>query len=212
MVEETRRPLTAQERSILESLSRPASSGGAPFAAFLTFMVTLGLLLIVLPDSWQLGFRSLAPAGVALVFAVVVYLRARRQLRGNVWYQRIARDLQGGAAAVTTYHVTDAISVEEFEDEGSQYYLLLKDGRVLFLAGQYLYEPEEEKRFPSTLVSVVRAPESGTVLDLTTSGESVPVSARLEPFSPADHREGRVPEDGTLVDLDFDAVRSRRFG
>jgi hypothetical protein len=53
-----------------------------------------------------------------------------------------AADLAAGVATLTTYEATDALRVEEFEDEGSQYYLKLADGRVLFLAGQYLYEYE----------------------------------------------------------------------
>ncbi|HEV8357684.1 MAG TPA: hypothetical protein VGQ17_13105 [Gemmatimonadales bacterium] len=53
-----------------------------------------------------------------------------------------------------TYVVQDAVAVEEAEDEGLSFYLLLDDGRTLFLSGQYLYDPAAQG-FPG---SVSRSP------------------------------------------------------
>ena len=207
-VEETRRPLTPQEHAILVGLRRAPASGGARFGGLLAFLVTLGSLLIVAPGSRQHGVRSLVPVIIAGVVGAAVFFRLRRAGRRDPWYQQLDQDLQEGIATVTTYHVTDAISVEEIEDEGSQYYLLLQDDRVLFLAGQYLYEPEEEGRFPCTLVSVVRAPHTGTVLDFQCAGTPVAVSSRREPFSAEQHRHGSVPDDGAVLEVDFESIRS----
>jgi hypothetical protein len=210
MVEETTRGLTREERSVLEGLRRPATSGGARFGGLITFLVTLGALLTVTPASWRYGVRSLAPVAVALLLGVGVFYHLRRRQRADVWYRRAEQDLEGGVATVTTYHVVDAINVEESEDEGSQYYLLLDDGRVLFLSGQYLYEAEEEERFPNARITVVRTPATATVLDLRCEGASLSVSTRLQPFTASDHREGRVPDDGALLDVSFESLRAGR--
>ena len=55
-----------------------------------------------------------------------------------------------------------AFAVEEFEDEGSHYFVDLTDNRVLFLSGQYLYdyEPLEdaEETFCGISMSLVQGP------------------------------------------------------
>ena len=97
--------------------------------------------------------------------------------------------------------------VEEFEDEGSSYYLKLDDGSVLFLSGQYLYEYEDQGSFPSTRVAVTRAPESKIVLDIECLGQPLPVRAQRPPFTREDHLNGAVPEDGALLAVDFEILR-----
>src|SRR5262245_42762130 len=207
-MDETSRPLTAHERQILEGL-RASQPRRARFGAFLTFLVALGVLLILAPASWQVGVRSLAPVVVALLVALVVFVRSRRSARRSDWLARIGRDLDGGVAGVTTYHVVDAVQVEESEDEGSSYYLKLSDGRVAFLSGQYLYEGEDAGTFPSSVVSVVRAPHSQIVFDIQSEGSALPASGRLPSFTTAEYDEGRVPEDGALVAVDFESLRAR---
>ncbi len=98
--------------------------------------------------------------------------------------------------------MVDAIRVEEAEDEGSQYYLKLGDGRVAFLAGQYLYELEEDGAFPCRVVTVTRAPHSSVVLDAACTGEALAPSATRPPFSEEEYRRG-TPADGALLEADF---------
>jgi hypothetical protein len=76
------------------------------------------------------------PVVVAFVFSGAVFLWVRRRKAARPWYRRIEEDLESSFAKVTTCFVTDAINVEEFEDEGSHYYLLLEDGPVVFPAGR----------------------------------------------------------------------------
>ena len=68
-----------------------------------------------------------------------------------------------------------AFQVEEFEDEGCQYFIELKNGSVLFLCGQYLYDYEpadgrfEARRprtFPCTEFTLLRHKETGDILDV----------------------------------------------
>jgi membrane protein implicated in regulation of membrane protease activity len=208
-MDETTRPLTPDERRMLERLRTARPQGGAGFAAFLAFIVTLGVLLIVSPASWQVGPLSLSPVAAALVVAVYVYRRMQRSPREGDRQARIARDLLGGVARVVTYRVSDALQVEEAEDEGSSYYLKLDDGRVAFLSGQYLYDAEEDGTFPSTVVSVVRAPHTDIVFDLRCEGTAMGPAPQLPAFTTADWDQGRVPNDGALVDVDFEALRRR---
>ena len=151
--------------------------------------------------------RSLAPALLALIVGAFVFLRLQRSPTRVAWLERVARDLDGGVARVSTYRVRDAVQVEESEDEGSQYYLLLDDGRVVFLAGQYLYEPEEDGSFPSSVVSVVRAPHTNIVFDIRCEGTPLRPSKVRSPFTTADYDNARVPEDGALVAVSFDTLR-----
>jgi membrane protein implicated in regulation of membrane protease activity len=207
-MDESFRPLEPEERRILERLSTTRPQGGARFGAFLAFLITLGVLLIVSPASWQVGARSLLPVPVALAVAWVVFRRLRRGERDSGWLERIERDLAGGQASVTRARVTDAVNVEELEDEGSSYYLRLDDGRVLFLSGQYLYDVEEEGRFPSAVVSVVRAPATRIVFDVTCEGAPIQPSSRRPPFTDAEYEGGRVPEDGAVLNVDFATLRA----
>jgi hypothetical protein len=202
LIHERTRPLTADERRILQVMLRSPSAGGAPLAALLTFIVISGIGLILLPSSWMTGFPSLAPAGLGAVGAAFVYRRIRRSQRESPWVVSVAKDLAEGIARVTTFHVVDAIRVEEAEDEGSQYYLKLEDGRVAFLAGQYLYELEEEAVFPSRVITVTRAPHSAVVFDAACAGDPLTPSATRPPFSEEEYRRG-VPTDGELLDADF---------
>lgn len=116
-------------------------------------------------------------------------------------------ELERGHVEVITYEVADAIAVEEREDEGSQYFLKLRDEQVLFIAGQHLYELAEDTRFPTTRFQVVKTPRTGRLLSFTCLGTYLPPSSRRSPFSLADYRSGRVPKDGDLWRGDFDALR-----
>lgn len=126
------------------------------------------------------------------------------------------RDLAAGTAVRTTYEVVDALSVEEYEDEGSAYYLKLADGRVLFLQGQYLYEYEAGEdddgrptpaRFPASRFTIERTAESGLFLDLSDLGALLVPSGKLPVFTSADYRAGAVPRDGAVLTVDFESLQ-----
>jgi hypothetical protein len=207
-MDEVTRPLTDGQRKILEGLRRSRPPGSPGLGAFLAFVVTTGVLLIVSPASWQVGARSLVPVVVALGVAGLVYRRLRSSGRRSEWLARVDRDLAGGVARVTSARVSDALRVEEAEDEGSSYYLELEDGRVWFLTGQYLYELEEDGTFPNTRVTVVRAPATGVVLAVSCDGSPLAPRGTLPVFTTQDYDEDRVPEDGAVVEVDFATLRA----
>jgi hypothetical protein len=89
------------------------------------------------------------------------------------------------------------------------FYLRLADGRVLFLSGQYLDEDVASRRFPAARVTVIRAPESGIVLSMRAEGEYVAPSAVRPSFSERERTRGRIPDDGEVLETDFDRLRRR---
>jgi hypothetical protein len=203
------RPMTAEERREIEGALRSIRSTGDLWMGSLCAlmaMLLLGMLVqrvFKLPKSpWEAVI-----AVAAVVVAISVFVRGRLSARKLDPTVPLKADAAAGVAREHVYDVVDAIKVEEFEDEGSNYFLRLADGRVLFLSGQYLYESEDEKRFPSTRVVIVRTPGTGTFLDLRSEGGYLPPTATLPPFSKERLKRGDVPEDGELLEVDFEALR-----
>jgi hypothetical protein len=121
----------------------------------------------------------------------------------------------------TTYRATRAFGVEEYEDEGSHYFLELVDGRVLFMSGQYLYdyEPYDEpgsrhvRRFPCTEFTVRRHSRENYVVDLRCEGTVLEPELVAPSFGPDVWRAGVVPEDGQiLADRSYETIRRESEG
>ncbi|HMV47459.1 MAG TPA: hypothetical protein PLD20_28605 [Blastocatellia bacterium] len=120
-----------------------------------------------------------------------------------------------------SFQARRAFQVEEFEDEGSSYFLELEDGAVLFLSGQYLYEYEPiaddpeldpSRRFPCTEFTVKRYRQQGYCVDLICAGTVLEPEVLAPPFSEKDFREDRVPEDGQIItDRTYDALKQERL-
>lgn len=222
----TTRPLTPQERTDLARLASPRAQLSAELlslAVAFMFLFALGAggarVLTGPPQGATLAWIAAGAAPVALA----LILHGRRSVGPLLARERDkhAADLASGQATCTSYEITDALRVEEFEDEGSHYYLKLADGGVLFLSGQWLYEYEQgadddgqptPARFPCRRFTVERAAQSGLFLDLIPHGPAFPPSDTLPPFNDADHAAGTVPDDGDLLELDFERLRARRAG
>jgi len=158
------------------------------------------------------GARTLGQSLFVLLAGVggfTAYLCLRRLFTRAAAADRSAgrRDVEAREVDHTRFEIIDAIEVAEEEDEGKHYYLRLADGRVLFLSGQYLYEPVASGRFPSTRITVVRAPDSGVVLSLRPEGDVLAPSSVRSSFTEREHARGRVPEDGAILETDFDRLR-----
>ena len=164
------------------------------------------------PSSLGGGLAAIPPAAtvVGALAAVATYAsvqrreRHRRREQGDL----VARDLAAGYVNCATYTITDAVAIEEHEDEGLSYYLLLDDGRTLYLSGQYLHEPADEGGFPWAAFEVVRVPIGGWVLRMARHGPALTPSHARAPFSDAEHASGAVPADGTIALRDFEALKA----
>jgi hypothetical protein len=209
MSEPTLRPLSTRERRLLKQLASGSEWTGDLLTGGLVFAVVF-VATQVIGRLFSLPRAQIGPLGafVAIVLAVllVAYMRRRHaDARGRAAY---ARDLAGGMAEEATFDIVDAIRVEEFEDEGSQYFLKLSDGRVLFLAGQYLYEHERARTFPCKRIRTTRAPNSRLLIDLACEGPYLEASGVRPPFSRREHEQSKVPDDGDVLGVDFDDLRS----
>jgi hypothetical protein len=206
-----RRPATAEEKRLLARLGRPhpvwiVVSAGWPAAMLL--LTTLGLYYLAT------GARTRAQSLFVLLVGVgglVGYLYLRRLFARAAAADRSSgpRDREAGEVDEAQSEIVDAIEVAEEEDEGRHFYLRLADGRVLFLSGQYLYEPVAAKRFPAARITVIRAPTSGVVLSMRPEGAFLAPSAVRPSFSEREHARGRVPDDGAILVTDFDRLRRR---
>lgn len=117
------------------------------------------------------------------------------------------------------FRAVRAFAVEEFEDEGSHYYIELADGKVLYLNGQYLYEYEpitddpelnQPRLFPCTEFEILRHKEAGYVIDIVRSGEVLEPELTARPYNKAEWRRG-LPEDGEVIaDRPYDELKRER--
>jgi hypothetical protein len=201
----TIRPLTSEERqTLIAKAENPVTLASALLMAALCSSVSIGILYVV---DHVLGFLSLyfpvlfsTIIVVWLVYSIRSYLKLCRS-SSFISYQD---DLAGGVAKVTRFHATRAIRVEELEDEGSGYFLHLEDGRTLFLRGQYLFDLEENKRFPCSEFEVTRGPKSGAILSLVCCGSYFPSQKIIAPFRQPDLKA--VPMDGDIVAVPWEKI------
>lgn len=170
----------------------------------LTFLV-MALLAVVLP------FEAVVPAavGTAALASIAAYVWIQRKARRGLSRQRAvtARAAAAGSVQSTVYTIRDAVAVEEQEDEGLSYYLLLDDGSTLFLSGQYLYE-SADNGFPWECFEVVRVVPDGWVLHIVPLGPPLAPSWTRGPFSERECRSGAVPADGAIDRRDFNALKA----
>ncbi len=210
------RKLTNHEEAVLQALA--AEELFSPLATAKRF----GFYAIVtgLPVLWLLTiFRPLRPARPWVVGAIVLawvvygirdYLSSKRSREYELKEQEAHRhELAEGLAEVQTFRTRECYQVEEFEDEGCSYYLHLEDGSVLFLSGQYLYEPAEKKSFPCTEFDIVRGPRSRMRLNLVTRGVYLSPLKTLKPFRLTNLRNGQGPVDGEIVNIQWEHLEAK---
>jgi hypothetical protein len=175
---------------------------------------TLPVALFVVPVALSLGmifgFRGLTaaiviPAAPAII-AVMFWGCWRREQQLSRRYTELLRaryepDLTANEVEEWRVRILDAIKIEDLipEQEGPRFLLELEDGRVLFLSGLYLTQPEREQRFPNTELLLTRLPHAGDTLALECLGEYLAPSFQLPPFLPEDWTADVMPRDGQIV-------------
>ncbi len=121
-----------------------------------------------------------------LVFIVIALVLFNASSVGKPLDKDRVRKLESeGLIVSTAFLARRAFQVEEFEDEGSHYFLELDDRRVLFLSGQYLwrYDAEDQPRsFPCTEFVVRRHATKGYALDVLCGGTIIEPEVVAPPF------------------------------
>ena len=205
----TTRPFSEEERARL-SRPWPRQHGwrSGLLAAGLLFVVAVLCALLASP---LLPPPAILPVAVSVGLLAMVaryaWVQRDERRRARKWAGETARDLAEGHVESTTYEITEAVAVEEAEDEGPSYYLLLDDGRTLFLTGQYLWEPVQQG-FPWRTFEIDRLPVGRHVLRVVSHGPALRPSLTRPPLSESE--VAAMPADGSIERRDFADLKLRR--
>ena len=156
-----------------------------------------------------------------LVLAIVAFFLFNRRQADLSDYKSAQEQIfeleQKGLLTKSDCKAHRAFGVEEFEDEGSHYFIELEDGGVLYLNGQYLYDYEpvgskQPRSFPCTEFTILRHKDEGWVLDLQCRGSVIEPELVASSFSELDFKAGLIPADGeTIRDRSYDQIKSERL-
>ena len=203
-----RRPLTEEEKGHLRAYAPNALLALWPPLVSGAFFLLLLCIPIVLIGKYWSPAKPYQPilfivAAVALLPQLVRFYKDERSRSRD-----LRDDIRRGEAEVRQYTAVEAIRVEEAEDEGTGFFMRLRDGNILFLCGQHFYELEDQGRFPSDRFEYALAPTSQWSLGFESTGDYLPVSYSRSAFSLKDMRRGLTPCDGDQFAGDFNALKS----
>jgi hypothetical protein len=113
-------------------------------------LVSLGLSVVFISRFFPVAVPVWIVVPLLIVgFFVFVFLamglfggKGPRRISAEAYAARIRKLEDDGLLVLQSFRACRAFQVDEFEDEGSHYYVELEDGAVLFLTGQYLYKCE----------------------------------------------------------------------
>ena len=117
--------------------------------------------------------------------------------------------LAAGELCVVEYEVSEAIEVEEFEDEGKHFLLAIGPSETLFLSGQYLYEPVERGIFPSTRIGLFGHKALGITYGVQCLGEPMKPTVLLSALTEEQFKAGAVPSDRDVLQVPIREAISR---
>jgi hypothetical protein len=176
---------------------------------FVGLLLAVGFVSSVLPKNFPPAITGIALAAFMLILAIAAFFLFNRRgadLSGyKSAHEQILELEQQGLLIKADYKAHRAFGVEEFEDEGSHYFIELEDGGVLYLNGQYLddYEPigsERPRAFPCTEFTLLRHKDEGWVIDIQCRGFVLEPEFVAPSFLQSDFKVGfLVPENGEMV-------------
>jgi hypothetical protein len=194
--------------------------------ASLFFFVLLAIVGIitshVVPSTapqWILGAIMVPSTLAAIILTTYLFNRkgiSPRPFQSDASF--LAELEQNGLLSSERFFANRAFQVEEFEDEGSHYFIELQDSRVLYLSGQYLYDyeplddpPETQVRsFPTTEFIIRRHKIEGHVIDIIPLGSVIEPEFKAPHFAKQDFKKGLIPEDGQIfTDISFEQLISK---
>ena len=186
-------------------MSRPiVIAAGTVMGGLLLFIGILHLPGVKPKEPWDsIGFLcSFVVAGVLTALATRRMAKSSKPTE-NLTIEQME---QQGLLVREKYEATRAFQVEEFEDEGCQYFIELTNGSVLFLCGQYLYDYEpmegartQARKFPCTEFTVLRDKRDGLIVDVVCGGTVIEPEGEAPHFTEADFESGRTPADSDII-------------
>jgi hypothetical protein len=197
------RPMTAQEIEYHAKEIRPLGWRHSVERSFFGFVVTL-IPLAVFFDHFPTMKHVELPT-LVLFFAMWVWfciLYARNPVNSSFRVRHL-QELADGRIEISRYHTVAAIKVEELEDEGSNYFILLGDDTVVYISGQFLYDAEEASLFPCTEFVVERTAAMKESRGFSPLGSSLPIVITLPPYPENALGTPQVPFDGDLIPISW---------
>jgi hypothetical protein len=197
--------------------------------AGLFIFISLGLSVVFIsrffPDALPVWIvvPLLVVGFFVFVFLAMLLFRGKgpRRISAEAYAARIRKLEEDGLLALQSFRARRAFQVDEFEDEGSHYYVELEDGGVLFLTGQYLYDHEPRagrhsetklRTFPCREFTVRRHKEKGFAVDIVCQGDVIEPEALAPWFDEEDYRRQLIPEDGAVLrEKTYDQIKRERF-
>lgn len=191
-------------------------------AALFVFTFTFGSIGVL---SW------LSPKATAWLAAPVLLLAffgsiagALVLFHGKLTHRRTEEEIQAertqweesGLLAHQSFRAIRTFQLEEFEDEGSQYFLELADHSVLYLSGQFLYEyepaDERPRRFPCTEFTIRRHKDDGYIVDLLCSGQVLEPEVTAPPLDVDElEKYGAISDGHVIPGKTYDEVKAERL-
>ncbi len=169
-------------------------------------------IVLFFPMYW-LFHAVVGPNWGAGIAAVSMYI-AFPLIALNVWKAKpsvtdasMGSALENGKLGSAEFEILEAVAVQETVDEGQLFFLDIGGGRTLFLAGQYLYAPCSENRFPSNRIRIYWHTELGMTYGVETLGDHLLPTAILPPLVPDEVDPTLNPKDREILAQDLTSVR-----
>ena len=169
-------------------------------------------LSLWLPRSYPGWLLDSIPLCALFVFLVIAVALFNSSVVGTAVPGEKIRKLESqGLVRSQPYRALRAFQIQEFDDEGSHYYIELDDRRVLFLSGQYLWDHDAEdqpRTFPCTAFVVRRHATKGYALDVLCGGAVIEPEVIAPPFDADDFGTEAIPADGQIItDKPYDRLK-----
>lgn len=199
--------------------------GRIPYGVGVGSLIALGVLLVVvfagearlLKASAWLGAGSGTICVIAVLAARFLNHAERRGLRSVSFAQHLADLERRGLVEEVSFRAVRAFGVEDVEDLCTHLYLELEDGGVLFLCGWHGHGGASDgegtaRVLPCTEFTVRRHAVDRTVLDIVCAGDALEPEGTVRLDAGTADGDWDHPEDGTILDEPYDALRSRLLG
>ncbi len=165
-----------------------------PIAGFSSNIIKNEILLFIV--SFTTGY----------VIVPIILLRLWPEKQVSTELDTLDHALEKGLIATCEYSISEAVEIEEFEDEGLHYLLSISPTKTLSLFGQYLYAYSELSNFPSTRIRLFVHTKNNLCYGVECIGNKLEKVSTMEPASPEAWGAKVVPYDMEIIEKPISKV------
>jgi hypothetical protein len=174
------------------------------FVSVVLFFPAFWLFQSVFGANWGAGIASF---GMYIAFPIVALRAWPTKVKAGL--PSMSRALAAGELAEMDFDVSAAVALEESEDEGLHYFLQVAEDRTLFLSGQYLYEPVDAGRFPSTKIRLYWHRTAGITYGVQCLGTPLPPLSTVTASTDIGMERADRPEDRQVLEQSLPSAVAR---